>query len=449
MENIYALQPQTSMKNINPYKNNTTMNRTSPILILPLLALGMSAAAQVHVQPVDKLSRVIVMENARLTVECASETRIESDTPDAVARKLGDQLIFDANNTALLRFNAASEPVYFIAEGGSSITFRGRCNFGEIPLNIHTKDNARVQFTSNKTDTLHAASINMVAEDNANITGSIPMRTRNYKLHAEDNSCIDLDDLKAEDSYDSTQRHEITILDNGRINVHRGIGKLSVRPNNKKNKARRHFETEYTGGWNNWGSRPLAGLGGMDNDAAVDFRFGHMDFTFSVPVLNSRHYGLYVGLGVETDIYRFEKPIVDYVKPGFTASPAPSIATVAGSNPDSWSTFLYTNAITIPITFSYEPWSYKTFCVRLSAIPGVRLNDGGLTQTYRSTSVSVSANDLTSRKQTNRFMLDARLAVYYKSIGIYLQTATAPMLKSGNDKLFPVSLGFLWVITGR
>lgn len=217
-----------------------------------------------------------------------------------------------------------------------------------------------------------------------------------------------------------------------------------------KDTPKRHLVLNLRWGFNNWGDSPFGSFSGTTGDAEASYYFMNLSLSLDYPLINASHFGLYAGLGVDGDIYHFTSSIVNSSATGFVASTTPLANTTAAMDPNNWDSYFNNFAITLPITISIEPWKYKDFCIRLSAIPGVNV-ESFLHQVYDSKMVDLDVKDRECNSHVNNFMLDARLSLIYRSFGIYAQIATQPLFKSdsGYQELYPVKFGLCWSIYGR
>lgn len=215
-----------------------------------------------------------------------------------------------------------------------------------------------------------------------------------------------------------------------------------------KDTPKRHLEFNWSLGFNNWGDKMFNGFGGTTGDAEVSYYFLDYAFSFDYPLVNASHFGLYAGLGMEGDVYHFTSNLVNSTATGFQATTTPMATTTGTMDPDNWDSYFSTFSVILPITISVEPWKYDKFCIRLSAIPGINVYST-LNQNYDSKTMTIQAVDKDCDDNVKSFILDARLTLMYKSIGLYAQVATVPLFKDGFQELYPVKFGFFWSISGR
>lgn len=215
-----------------------------------------------------------------------------------------------------------------------------------------------------------------------------------------------------------------------------------------KDTPKRHLEMNWFWGFNNWGDNIFSGFGGTTGDAEVSYYFMDYGFTLDYPLVNASHFGLYAGLGMEGDLYHFTSPLVSSTATGFQASTPMATTTTGTLDPDNWDSYFSNFAIVLPITISVEPWKYDKFCIRLSAIPGINIFSY-LHQNYESKALNLQVTDKDCGKKASSFMLDTRLTLMYKNIGLYAQVSTMPLFKDGFQDLYPVKFGFIWSISGR
>lgn len=188
-------------------------------------------------------------------------------------------------------------------------------------------------------------------------------------------------------------------------------------------------------GFNNWGSSPFNGLQGM-SDPAYDLRTTPSSYqlSFGYNLLNTSHLEVGVGIGYESDVYKFTNP---YVVEGLSGSPLMN----APTTDLKMSTKLCTRYVTLPIGVAWRTDSKGGFGVRLSAIPGLSYS-GSHTGLKNKGANGMDRNDL--KGVLNPYKLDMRVDIMFSGIGLFLQVATMPVfLESGDPDAFPIKFGFV------
>ncbi len=425
---------------------------------LPLMAaLAFSSAlvAQVRVQPVKDVHTVEIEGSVKLKVyiDSAKGTELEVSSSAPVAMVAKGVMHMDGATNAVLRLSPSTSITHFTVEDAASLEFVGPMDLGDNQFTVSVEDAGRVKVTKiNGEDTLKAGYVTLHASDHGCIVSEIPLLRTAYNFKVEDHGYIELPSADAKPGTDITAISEkITVQDNGKV-VIKNRGEDSVLSRHieyrvsHESEAGRDLELNYFWGFNNWGSHPF---GHASGDASLSYYFMNYGISFDVPVIDRSKFGMYVGLGIDGNYYHFDSPLVNFNGTGFAATTTPNVTMTSGTmDPDNWNTYFSTLAITVPVTFSFEPWKYDGVCIRLSAIPGVNVV-GFLSQQYKTKAVDITANDHQMRKQVNPFMLDARLSVQYSDFGLYVQTATLSLFKSGVEPLYPVSFGIYWTMSGR
>ncbi len=413
-----------------------------------------AASAQVLVQPVTGVHTIRVEDNVTLKVYPGDKTQLEVSNNLAVAQISNGVMSMEGNTSAVLRLNPADRIISFTAEDGASILFSGAFNFGDQQLVITTEDNAKVEFNETLAGTLNAGYVILKSQDNSRIHSELPLSVNAYNFEVVDNACIEVPAVDRKPAKDSTvdRSAQLTVLDNGKLVIGEEVIRATSLPfhfKRVKNKASRDFEVNWSWGFNNWGDTPF---GNIDGDAEVTYSFLNVGFSLDYPLVNTPHFGLYAGLGVEVNRYHFREHLVCATPTGFQQPSAmyPAYATITTGTPDpnNWDSYFFTAAIVVPITFSFEPWKYDDFCIRLTALPGINVN-GYLSQEYESKSTNLTVRDKDVSKRLNPFVLDARLALFYSSIGVYVQMSTQRLFKSDFQDIYPVKFGLIWSIGGR
>ncbi len=440
------------------------------LTLLTALAVSNAMMAQVRVQPVKDVHTVVIEDAVSLKVYLDSTrgTELEVSSNDPVARVKKGVMNMDGATSAVLYLAPESPITHFRVEDAASLEFIGPMDFGDRQFTVNAEDAGKVKMTkASQTDTIRTGYVILHAGDGARIVGEVPLLLTSYTLHSEGNSYIELPsiDIKPGTVTDD-KTYEMITSDNGKVRVLGYVAHLNLNLDQmsadsvsgrhehvvkvkRSNSSARDLEANYFWGFVNWGNKPFSGFGGMSGDAAATYYFMNYGISIDYPLINTRHFGLYAGLGYDGVMIHFENSIVNATLTGFQASTSSMVQSTSGTlDPNNWNSYFTSGAITVPVTFSFEPWKYDGLCVRLSAIPGVNLY-GYLNQQYDSKAVQISANDREIRKQMNPFMLDTRLSLMYGDIGLYAQVATLPMFKSGFEPLYPVKFGFIWTMSGR
>ena len=427
--------------------------------LLPLMAaLAFSSAlvAQVRVQPVrDDVHSIVIEDAVSLKVyfdrDKGSELEVSTTTPVAMVSK--GVMRMDGATKAVLRLSPSTSIRHFTVEDAARLELVGPMDFGDNQFTISAEDAGSVKVTkANEEDSLKAGYVILQASDHGRIVSEIPLLLTAYNFKAKDHGYIEIP--SADDKPGSTlsdKSRTITVNESGKV-VIKDRGEdivlsrhIEYRESNRS-EAARDLELNYFWGFNNWGSHPF---GHASGDAELNYYFMNYGFSIDMPVINRRKFGMYVGLGIDGNYYHFDSPLVNFSGTGFAATTTPNVTMTSGTmDPDNWNTYFGTLAITVPVTFSFEPWKYDGVCIRLSAIPGVNVV-GFLSQQYKTKAVDITSNDHQMRKQMNPFMLDTRLSVQYSDFGFYVQTATLSLFKSGVEPLYPVKFGIYWTMSGR
>ena len=428
--------------------------KTRFFTLLAALVFSAAATAQIHVQPVTGVHTIRVEDNVTLKIYPGDKTQLEVNNNLAVAQISNGVMSMDGNTSAVLRLNPADRIISFTAEDHASILFTGAFDFGDEQLVITTEDNAKVEFNETLAGTLNAGYVILKAQDNSRIHSELPLLVNAYKFEVVDNACIEVPAVDRKPAKDSTldRSAQMTVLDNGKLVIGEEVIRATTLPfhfKREKYKANRDFEANWSWGFNNWGDKPF---GGMDGDAEVSYYFMNVGFSLDYPLVNTRHFGLYAGLGIEGNTYHFREHQVVATPTGFQSPSAtyPNSAAITTGTPDpnNWDSYFNTFAITVPITFSFEPWKYDEFCIRLTALPGINVWSY-LEQKYDSKDIELSVKDKEVGKQLNPFVLDARLAVFYDSFGLYVQMSTQRLFNSDFQDIYPVKFGLIWSIAER
>lgn len=195
---------------------------------------------------------------------------------------------------------------------------------------------------------------------------------------------------------------------------------------------------DFLWGFNNWGGSPFTGLMGM-SDAGYSLRTSFSSYQLEgyYNLILTRHFNFGLGLGYESDIYKFSNDYVDYRADAFTA-----IDTLAAGG--YYSTRFVTRYVQLPVHIGWrvKESSHEGFRIELAAIPALGWcgKHTGLKHEFHQD----GTNPQDQRNLTdavNPFKLDVRLKLKFSGIGVFLQVATMPLFLDGT-KIYPIKLGF-------
>lgn len=195
---------------------------------------------------------------------------------------------------------------------------------------------------------------------------------------------------------------------------------------------------DFLWGFNNWGGSPFTGLMGM-SDAGYSLRTSFSSYQLEgyYNLILTRHFNFGLGLGYESDIYKFSNDYVDYRADAFTA-----IDTLAAGG--YYSTRFVTRYVQLPVHIGWrvKESSHEGFRIELAAIPALGWcgKHTGLKHEFHQDGTNLQdQRNLTDA--VNPFKLDVRLKLKFSGIGVFLQVATMPLFLDGT-KIYPIKLGF-------
>ncbi len=158
--------------------------------------------------------------------------------------------------------------------------------------------------------------------------------------------------------------------------------------------------------------------------------------------LNVKHWVIGIGVGYESDIYRFSGDTYTSVIP--TDNPDVSTFGYKVLGNGTWSSRLVARYVTLPISFMYKPT--KKFGIGLAAIPGLNYTSSntGLKHKGKSFFDNSKMSDVEDVSRVmNPYKLDARLTLAFGNIGVFVQVPTMPVLKNMDREVYPIKFGFI------
>ena len=198
------------------------------------------------------------------------------------------------------------------------------------------------------------------------------------------------------------------------------------------------FQLDFLWGFNNWGETPFTGLMGM-SDAGYGLRTSFSSYQLEVHYnfLVTRHFNMGLGLGYESDIYKFSNDFVDYRSGAFTA-----VDTLATGG--YYSSRFVTRYVQLPVHIGWRAKKslHEGFRVQLSAIPALGWcgKHTGLKHEFHQDGTNLQ-DQRNLPDAVNPFKLDVRLDMTFGGIGVFLQVAAMPLFIDGT-KIYPIKLGF-------
>lgn len=358
-----------------------------------------------------------------------------------------------------------------VTEDYSAVTM-SRC--GDLSLlNIRTSDYSQVSVmpTSEK-DTLRAGVIELCAEDFSKIAVEVPCAGDILRMKSEDfatlhvsyfhgttlyESVSDFAKLTI-DSYDGVISYEYNDVeeyaDKVRSKVDRKVDKLRI-PNlphlpsigskgesSKKNTNKPGFHLSFAWAFNNWGDAPLSGLNGMSDPYSIGTTFSSYQLALIATPLNYEHWTLGIGVGYESDIYRFAGDT--YMSIGETSNPTVSTFYHKELGNARWASRLVARYVTMPVSVMWKPT--RKFGIALAAIPGLNYTSSntGLKHKGKSYTDNAKMTDVEDASRImNPYKLDARLTLVFANIGVFMQVPTMPVLKNMDREVYPIKFGFI------
>lgn len=430
------------------------------VALSTLMLTLMASAQNLYTQTVpDQVCTIRVEEHTRLTVKPSDgefHLLTAATTPVATIKGSNMMISSPANDITLLLPSGRS--IAFIAEDHANLIFSG--NFDKRQrLSVRTEDYASVLFTGSLADSLWAVDLNLRADDYSLIRSEIRLVSYNFEFVAKDYSRINLDcqQNKYEPGFDtrtqtvfrdehatlqynycnsdtarafSTRDSTLASITQGKL---RSVEKPAAELEKKRSFWRhRDVALNFAWGFHNWGSEPLNGFGSVEGAASVRTSFNHLHLSVNYSLIGTRHTGLYIGLGLDWDKYKFETPEVlfDAAGGGF----------VDGGQTNC-SSRLLTRYVVVPVTFRVDLW--HDWHLSVSALPGLHWGGShtGLRREYTTDLKEELQKDPSVNKKVNPYKLDLRASLNYEGVGLYLQVPTMSTMKEGIQELYPIKFG--------
>lgn len=213
------------------------------------------------------------------------------------------------------------------------------------------------------------------------------------------------------------------------------------------------FSPSFLWAFTNWGNQWYNGLSKLDGAYNLKTSFSSWQLEAQYAVIMTRHFKFLLGVGYESDIYKFSNPLVEIdangnIRNAIDALPNQSYSDFIainqyfdGTDLNDWSSRLVTRYISLPVTLGFRT---NNFEMGITALPALAINTRhcGLkheldTRNIEHQSVTDISNSLAPYK------IDLRIDMRFQHIGLFLQVATSPLFQSSNQDLYPIKFGFI------
>lgn len=457
------------------------MKKTLLLAIISIFNFQIFHAQQTYTQQVpDEVSEIRLSEYSRLMVKPTSgPMMLQTYKQYQVASVKNGRLTIPGSSTDLTLLLPEGRSIAFVAEDYSNLTFVG--SFGKRPkLTVHTKDYASALFSGSLADSVWAVNISLQAEDYSQIHSEVRMMQFGFEVLPEDYAHITIDcfqeryepgmssrsqtvrqcpncivnwnycyndtveNVGSDTSYaryvsDSKtrvlQRHDSLKSEVYARNPHRSS---SYDGQQKSRSIWRHRDVDlnFAWGFHNWGTDMFNGFEGVDGAAAIRTSFNNIQLSVNYPLVGTRHFGFYIGLGLEWDKYKFEGKDI-------TFNTATDPHTFVDGGDPTCTSWLNTRYVVLPLTFRFDLW--HDWSLTLSALPGIHWSGShtGLRREYTTDLEERTDYDQSVNKYINPYKLDLRATLSYENIGVYFQAPTMSTFRSTVQNLYPIKFGII------
>ena len=453
-------------------KNIDIMKRIALLAIISIFNFhfSISHAQQTYTQQVpDQVTEIRLEGAARLLVKPTDgETRLQCMNKYVVASVKNNRMNIPDSRHDVTLFLPAGRSMTFKVEDHANLLFIG--SFGKRQyLTIETQDYATATFSGSIADSMWAVTLTLKAHDHSLIYSEIRLANHNYYIGSFDYSRISIACFKTINEPDVETRVQSISFDPENKFAHvdwnycdgdtvRPLGpqgkafadavqtKLvhSTFPPAKEEKKKsiwRHRDAalNFAWGFHNWGTGMFNGFEGVEGDAAIRTSFNNIQLSVSYPIIGTRHFGFYVGLGLEWDKYKFEGKDI-----AFNTSTDPH--TFLDGGDATCTSWLNTRYVVMPLTFRFDLW--HDWSLTLSALPGIHWSGShtGLRREYTTDLEERIDYDQSVNKYINPYKLDLRATLSYEGIGLYFQVPTMSTMRSTVQDLYPIKFGLILTI---
>lgn len=454
------------------------MKKIVLIALVSIFNCQFSSAQQYTQQVPDHVSEIRLEGNVNLMVKSTDgEMMLQTPGKYQVASVKNNRMtISDGAYTTTLLL-PAGRSMTFVAEDNASLVFVGSFDKRQ-QLTVHTEDHARALFSGSLADSVWAVNITLQAEDYSQIHSEVRMLNYGFEVLPQDYAHITVDCFQERYEPGMESRSQtVRVCDNCVVNWNycyedtvenvgadtryaqyvrdRKTQAMQRRDSIKYEYESRHprFSSESDGeakkrsiwryrdvalnfawGFHNWGTGMFNGFEGVDGDASIRTSFNNIHLSVNYPLVGTRHFGFYIGLGLEWDKYKFEGKEIAFN----TATDPYAFADGGDPTCTSW---LNTRYVILPLTFRFDLW--HDWSLTLAALPGIHWGGShtGLRREYVTDLEERTDYDQSVNKYINPYKLDLRATLSYDNIGLYLQMPTMSTLRSSSRDLYPIKFG--------
>lgn len=202
-------------------------------------------------------------------------------------------------------------------------------------------------------------------------------------------------------------------------------------------------------GFNNWGSNWYNGLNKMDGAYELRTSFSSWQLEFNYAIIVTRHFNLDIGIGYESDIYKFSTPLVDIDNNGIFQDrniTYPNYSNYTTNNQvfdnthlNDWSSRFVTRYFSLPIGIVFR---FNDFKIGFTAVPALSFisSHTGLKHEIDAKNIEYQDAENISNFITP-YKLDLRFTLRYAHFGIFAQVATTSLFN--NKDVYPFKIGFI------
>ena len=206
-------------------------------------------------------------------------------------------------------------------------------------------------------------------------------------------------------------------------------------------------------GFNNWGDTWYNGLSKMDGAYNLKTSFSSWQLDMNYSLIMTRHFHFSVGLGYESDIYKFSTPLIDIDNNGnffnrMDIMPTQSYSDFLQNNQEfngtslnDWSTRLVTRYISLPVSVGFR---YEGLKIRFTALPALAFSTSHTGLKHEIDEHGLEYQDVQDiSKFIKPYKLDLRLDMSYDGFGVFIQTSTTSLFTNGATDTYPIKIGFI------
>lgn len=206
-------------------------------------------------------------------------------------------------------------------------------------------------------------------------------------------------------------------------------------------------------GWDGLGDNLFSGMSSNANDPyATKPWFNSWQLEFSYNVFRANKATGYIGIGYESDVYKFDKDgnsgyvYLDESTKAATGKATMTYANAAyftanGLKADGWESRLCTRYVTIPLGVDFKIG--EDFGIGLAVIPGINFTTSNTGLKYKRNGDNQADENNKLKGYISPVKCDIRANIKFDLVNLFVQVSPISVFKDTDKEIYPLRFGFM------